>query len=399
MQNKLLLQLKDVEHVNKHGLQLQKINLKIHERDVISLVGSNNQGKDILAKIIIHDLFPTAGFVKYGFDDKEIYKYLGYQFRHNTWPNGFKTKDVLDLYKIMNNITDDEWLNQLIELLQINTFMNRELSSCSYVKLESFSLFLALIKKPKILLIDTLSSAHDIVEKTNIINFLRNYSIENNASIIFINSDEQLVSEICNRIITIDHSTIIDDFKIKPDFNFHEYHFKIYRQLNDPKYLNKREDINNDILNEFNNFEDSFKESELHFLNLLIKNKNTEIQINFKNLIFHKEQLKLLIKNLITSQINNKEIKRIKEEVKRINHYDKNVWKLVKHNSNLLLPYNELHVNYLEFLRNTFKKHLKRNTLIINGNKIKILNKDKSKEFKQMKKRIIKEELLKFKNY
>ncbi|ARU92245.1 ABC transporter ATP-binding protein [Spiroplasma clarkii] len=174
MSKKLVVKITDIGVYNKKNLQLANLNLKLYENDCLALVGPHGSGKTTIAKLITNELLPSSGYVQYNFDIKDIHKQIGYQFRHNSWPNGFKTKDIVKLFKYIHNVIDDEWYNNLIETFNLAEIWNRQISSCSYVWHQIISMFLAVLRRPKVLIVDAISSTHGLDEKIKIINFLKN---------------------------------------------------------------------------------------------------------------------------------------------------------------------------------------------------------------------------------
>lgn len=198
---------------------LENINFSINEGDFLGLIGPNGAGKTTLIKLMTGLLYPDDNgsitvLGKYNpFQKKndflKIISLVSGQKNQLLWD--LTAMDSFLLNKSIYKIEDNEFhntINYLVELLDVKEKLNvpvRKLSLGQRMKLE---LILSLIHTPKILFLDEPTIGLDFSTQKAMRNFLKEYNIKYNATIILTSHNIEDI-KICNQIICLKKGKMI----------------------------------------------------------------------------------------------------------------------------------------------------------------------------------------------
>jgi zinc transport system ATP-binding protein len=155
----------EIENVSfkMNGLSiLEDINLSIDDRDFIAIIGPNGGGKTTLLKIILGLIKPTTGRVRvYGHSPTKSSDLIGYLPQHVSFDpsfpiNVFETTLSGRYHGILKPYTDNDRekvLNVLDEVDMLD-MKNRQISQLSGGQMQRVFIARALIREPKLLLLD-----------------------------------------------------------------------------------------------------------------------------------------------------------------------------------------------------------------------------------------------------
>ncbi|MGL5308857.1 MAG: ATP-binding cassette domain-containing protein, partial [Metamycoplasmataceae bacterium] len=140
---------------------------------------------------------------------------LGIQFQDSSYPVGLTCRDIILFLKDAYNVkmTDQE-LNNLINQFGINNFYKKSAHSLSSGQQQRLNLLLAIMHKPKLVILDELSTGLDIKIRTSIKRFMKKFAEENNMTIVIISHDMAEVDYLTERIIVLQNGKlVVDDLK------------------------------------------------------------------------------------------------------------------------------------------------------------------------------------------
>lgn len=218
--NKPILQVNNLsKHFGYGDKKIQALNnvsFTLYENENVALLGANGAGKTTIIEIISGINTPSSGEIEYLFDyENNFQEKIGIQFQDSLYPKGLKIKDILrfivDVYNIDLNPRE---LEQIVEAFGLKEFYNKKAKSLSGGQQQRLNILLALIHKPKIVILDELSTGLDISVRSKIINFIISYCKKFNIQIILISHNMDEVELIADRILIMQKGQLkVDLFK------------------------------------------------------------------------------------------------------------------------------------------------------------------------------------------
>lgn len=196
---------------------VDNLNLEIYKNQNIALLGGNGAGKTTTVEMLIGILKPTSGNIEYYFNDgsnhnESAQTNIGIQFQDSSYPQGLSVNDVIySMNKIYGNKSSPEELQKLIKIFGVDEFINNKASSLSGGQHQRLNALLAIINKPKLLILDELSTGLDIKIKTRLVSFLNDYIKEIDCTLILISHDINEIEILADRIIIMNKGRIVFD--------------------------------------------------------------------------------------------------------------------------------------------------------------------------------------------
>ncbi|ATZ19295.1 ABC transporter ATP-binding protein [Mesoplasma entomophilum] len=386
-----IVELSNVSKIyNKQIWALKKIDLKLYRGECISLLGSNGSGKTTLLRIIANNLKNTTGTINYNLEEENILKAIGLQKREQAWPNGFKVKDINDLWIRIYDINDLEWINKLKDVFGVNEIEEKYLNKLSIVRLQIYAIFLAFISKPELVLIDELSSDIDFRYEEKITIFLKEYLDEGN-TVVLNSPSYYFLENLTDRVVYLNDGEIFEDLSIKEVKKEYksvmEYTKSIFKEelIAEKKIKNKSKffsTMNSKTETYSNNLQSIIEQLEVQ------ENHSEKVLNRLKEVYFSILDLKTSIDNLSVSYINANAIKtiskKIKVTIKLINKLTIN-YKYKKYHKTL---------NGIEkFLSKELKRTFANDKIIVNGDVLSItMSESEKKQLDKLKEKYIREE-------
>lgn len=405
----ILVELSNVTKIyNKKIWAIKKINLKIMENECVAFVGPNNGGKTVLGKLIANVEEQSSGSINHNFMNGTVLENVGYQFRDASWPAGFKVRDVIKLYKNIYQISDESWVEEIMSILEINSFVENDLSKCNSNQKQLFSLFLALINKPNLIVIDEISNSIGLDIRTNIVNLLVKCKIELNMTIVLVSPGKLVFDRLCDRIVVINEGLILKDEIIsswEKDKTYEEFLTSSLKEIKDKKFFSKPDPVFKPILKKYENNQDKFlkvlKKIEIDFQQI-DNNEDKQLLLAYKNNIVYfldifYEQLLYTVSSFISKNNIDDSKSKANVVVGRISTFLKIIkskkYKQYFKKTNILTTL-EIIYNFQNYLKEDLIPLFKNKKIIIDGNEITAsLSKSDLKELKLLKKKYIAEEL------
>ena len=202
---------------NDTFLALNNINLKINHGDRLGIIGHNGAGKSSLLKVLCKIYTPTSGTISIKGKVAPLLE-IGAGFnpelsgRENIYLNGTILGYNL---KRLREIEPD-----IVEFAELEQFIDMPVkyySTGMYMKL-AFSI--ATATQPDILILDELFAGGDadFIQKAQA---RMKAMIEDSNIMVFVSHQMDLLHELCNRVIWVDHGNIIADGR--PDEIINQY--------------------------------------------------------------------------------------------------------------------------------------------------------------------------------
>ena len=199
---------------------VKDVSFSIEEGEFIGFIGPNGAGKTTTLKCLSGLLYPNSGKVSVlGFTPfernhdylKQISLVMG-QKNQLWWDLPAMETFLLnkEIYGVTNNHFDER-LSELSELLDAKDQINIPVKGLSLGQRMKMELIAALLHSPKVLFLDEPTIGLDVLMQQKIRDFLKEYNIRHNATIILTSHYMADVEALCKRVIIINFGTIIFD--------------------------------------------------------------------------------------------------------------------------------------------------------------------------------------------
>lgn len=204
---------------------LKNITFDIYEGDIVGLIGPNGAGKTTLIKTILSLYHMDNGSVKIcGHDIKmELEAALsntGSIIENPDMYQNISGRKNLQITALINNIKDKGYINEMIKFVKLEDRIDDKVKKYSLGMKQRLGLANALIKRPKLLILDEPTNGLDPMGIKELREILKKISREENMSILISSHILSEVENICDRIL------IIDEGKLNSDFGIEEVKYK-----------------------------------------------------------------------------------------------------------------------------------------------------------------------------
>lgn len=208
--NKKIIEIENVTQIyksfKKENVIYRDLNLDFYEGESVALLGPNGAGKTTLVETICGTKKPTSGNIKYNYEfGNNPYENIGMQFQDLKFPSSLSVKDIIEFILDLSSLReiDPNELNELLVIFHLKDILNIRASKLSGGQQQRLNVFLSLIHKPKILLLDEFTTGLDIAIKNSIQFFIKKYAKENKITLILISHDIDAIANLSERIVVL----------------------------------------------------------------------------------------------------------------------------------------------------------------------------------------------------
>ena len=195
---------------------VNNINFKIHENEIVGLLGPNGCGKTTTIGIILGLLNPTSGQVLINGIDIEKNKIsllhkMNFISPYIELPKKLTVKQNLTVYGKLYNIKNlVEQIDYLSNELRLNKLLDKITGELSSGQKNRVSLAKALINDPTVLLLDEPTASLDPETGDFVRTFLENYKKEKKISVLLASHNMDEVKRLCSSVLMMKGGDIID---------------------------------------------------------------------------------------------------------------------------------------------------------------------------------------------
>ena len=219
-----VIQIRDLSFSYADLPVLEHIDLSIHEREFIGVVGPNAGGKSTLLKIILGLLPPTQGMVEVlGERPARVRHQLGYVAQHPGFARDFpiSVQQIVELGLLGRrngqgtlatllpwrpNSDDRARVTKDMQEVEIEDLAGRRIGALSGGQLQRVMLARALVANPRILLLDEPTSNVDQRAENEIFDLLKRLNAR--MTIVVVSHDIAFVSSYVTRVACINHTLV-----------------------------------------------------------------------------------------------------------------------------------------------------------------------------------------------
>lgn len=210
--------LKKTYHDANDLIVLDNLNLTVEQNEFIGIVGTSGCGKSTLLHII--GGVDKADSGRIFLDDNEISSYdykkmasyrrkqvsIIYQF-YNLLPVLNVVDNIILPLKLDNRKVDQQYLDELLQLLQLNNKKDAYPSELSGGQQQRVAIARSLITRPKLLLADEPTGNLDSENSKIVVDYLKKIHHQNDITIIMVTHDLELAKN-CDRIYALEQGKL-----------------------------------------------------------------------------------------------------------------------------------------------------------------------------------------------
>ncbi|AQW85770.1 heme ABC transporter ChuBCD, ATP-binding protein [Campylobacter pinnipediorum subsp. caledonicus] len=202
---------------------LKSINFSASSRDFLGILGANGSGKSTLLKNISGLLNSNHNSVYFdnipieNYSKKQLSRMIGFVPQKSFLSAPFLVEEVVLMGRFAHmknafsgyNKEDHIKVDEVLELLGISDFKNRDTSSLSGGEFSKVLIARALVAEPKILLLDEPTSALDLNYAVEMMKICKKLTDELGLISIAVIHDLNLASMFCNRLIMLKKGNLV----------------------------------------------------------------------------------------------------------------------------------------------------------------------------------------------
>jgi putative ABC transport system ATP-binding protein len=209
----VLLEAKQISHNFDYPL-FKDINLELHEKESIAIIGTSGCGKSTLLNIFCSLLNPNDGEVY--FQNKNIFKLsqkeilelrrdiFGIIFQAHYLFRGFSAEQNLQIAEFLSGNSIDE---EILKALKIDHILKQGVGEISGGQQQRLSIARVLTKKPRIIFADEPTGNLDKETANEVMDVLFDYTIKQKAGMILVTHEKDLAFR-CDRVYKLINQTI-----------------------------------------------------------------------------------------------------------------------------------------------------------------------------------------------
>lgn len=192
------------------------IDFSIKEGENIAVVGTNGSGKTLLINTLISSYPLLSGTITYNFEGADtlyIYNNVQYLAFNDTYSvadyyqQRWNASELDDspIVKDCIGINKHEYLDLIVESLNISTIINKRLILLSNGELRKFLIIKALLSKPKVLILDNPFIGLDVESRKSLEILLNDLSINLHLSVVLVFSQLTYIPDFVTSVVVVDN--------------------------------------------------------------------------------------------------------------------------------------------------------------------------------------------------
>ena len=222
------LEVKNLVKKFKNTLAVNNLSFKIEKNKTLGLLGPNGCGKTTTIGMMLGLISPTSGEIlidgiKLNSKNRiKLLSLMNFASPYIELPKKLTVKQNLDVYaRLYGVINKAERIEELVEDLNLNKFLNRNTGELSSGQKNRVSLAKSLINKPKLLFLDEPTASLDPDVGDFVREYLEKYKNKNELTILLASHNMNEVERLCNKIIMMKQGKIVDEGTCKELINKH----------------------------------------------------------------------------------------------------------------------------------------------------------------------------------
>lgn len=205
---------------NNKNLLLKNINVNIKKGEIIGIIGTTSSGKSTFLELINRSYIPNSGNIF--FYDLNLSEYTDSYIKKNI--KIIEQNPIFLRDSIKNNIklsykADNNEINKEVVLSEVDEFIKTKSEGLDYIikndgnnlsggQKQRIALARMFMGKPKIIILDNVTSALDLKTESRVINNIIDYVNKNNMTLLIASQKVNIVKK-CDKILVFDSGYIV----------------------------------------------------------------------------------------------------------------------------------------------------------------------------------------------
>jgi ABC-2 type transport system ATP-binding protein len=198
-------------------LAVNKINFSIKRNKTLGLLGPNGCGKTTSIGMMLGLITPSEGEIL--IDNKklneknriDLLSMMNFASPYIELPKKLTVFQNLNVYARLYGVKDvNQRIEEIAEELNLKDFLNKKTGELSSGQKNRVSLAKSLINKPKLLFLDEPTASLDPDVGDFIREYLENYKLKNELTILLASHNMKEVERLCDNIIMMKKGSIVD---------------------------------------------------------------------------------------------------------------------------------------------------------------------------------------------
>lgn len=216
-ETKVILKVRNLKHQFKAKLIYDNISFEFFDNERVAFLGPNGAGKTLTISTIAGIYKPKNGTIEYLYDYKiKPYERISVQFQDLQFPSSLSPKDMIDFsLELQDEAEPIEEIFEGLKTFELDEIVDRPMSKLSGGQQQRVNVFIAMLGKPKILVLDEFTTGLDISIKNKIQNYILDYCEKYKITLVIISHDIDCIETMVDRIILLANKQILVDAKTK----------------------------------------------------------------------------------------------------------------------------------------------------------------------------------------
>ena len=202
----------------KSTVAVNNISFEIKKNDTLGLLGPNGCGKTTSIGMMLGLITPSSGEIfidgiKLNSVNRiKLLSLMNFASPYIELPKKLTVMQNLEVYARLYGVkSKTERIDELIEDLKLNKFINKKTGELSSGQKNRVSLAKSLINKPKLLFLDEPTASLDPDVGDFVREYLEKYKNKNDLTILLASHNMKEVERLCNKIIMMKQGKIVDE--------------------------------------------------------------------------------------------------------------------------------------------------------------------------------------------
>ena len=195
---------------------LHDVDFTIRQGEILGLVGESGTGKSTLTRVILGMVKPSAGEVVHHTKRPQIVFQDPYSSLNPAYTVAWSLEEPLRIYGKYDAAERKRRVRDMLARVELpEECLDAKPSELSGGQRQRVSIAAALIRRPRLLLLDEPVSALDVTIQAQILKLLRELQQDLDLSYLFISHDLNVVYQLCDRVLVMKKGRIVEQGDVR----------------------------------------------------------------------------------------------------------------------------------------------------------------------------------------